>query len=141
MSKQTEAFSSAVTSLIEGMNGYLSTKTVVGEPVYLEDTIILPLVGVSFGMAANAFAGEKKDDSGGGIGGKMTPQAVIVLHNGKTRLINIATHNGIEKLLDMVPDFVDSFRNRGKDRDEDEKEAREAAADSIRETVVDASEV
>ena len=58
-------------SLFDGMEGFLTSKTVVGEPIYIKDTIILPLVDVSFGMGAGAFSGDKKDKSGGGIGGKI----------------------------------------------------------------------
>ena len=42
-------------SLFDGMEGFLTSKTVVGEPIYIKDTIILPLVDVSFGMGAGAF--------------------------------------------------------------------------------------
>ena len=45
-------------SLFDGMEGFLTSKTVVGEPIYIKDTIILPLVDVSFGMGAGAFSGE-----------------------------------------------------------------------------------
>ena len=50
-------------SLFDGMEGFLTSKTVVGEPIYIKDTIILPLVDVSFGMGAGAFSGDKKDKS------------------------------------------------------------------------------
>ena len=43
-------------SLFDGMEGFLTSKTVVGEPIYIKDTIILPLVDVSFGMGAGAFS-------------------------------------------------------------------------------------
>ena len=45
----------------------------------------------------------------GGIGGKVTPSAVIVIQNGKTRLVNIKNQDTITKILDMVPDVVDRF--------------------------------
>lgn len=63
-------------SLFDGMEGFLTSKTVVGEPIYIKDTIILPLVDVSFGMGAGAFSGDKKDKSGGGIGGKTKTQQI-----------------------------------------------------------------
>ena len=43
-------FDTTVASLFKGMDGFLSAKTVVGEPVTVNDTIILPLVDVSFGV-------------------------------------------------------------------------------------------
>ena len=55
-------------SLYKGMENFVSTKTVVGEPVTIGDTIILPLVDVSFGMGAGAFKGDAKEKGGGGIG-------------------------------------------------------------------------
>ena len=138
MAKQEEMFLNAAKSLFNGMDGFLSTKTVVSEPVYIGDTIILPLVNVTFGMAAGAFAGEKKNNGGGGIGGRLTPSSVIVIHDGTTRLINIASNSGLNKLLDMLPDFVDKFRKKDVVIDE-EKEARKEAAAELSETITDAA--
>ena len=43
------------------------------------DTTIVPLVDVSFGIGAGSFSGEKKEKGMGGIGGKITPSAVLVI--------------------------------------------------------------
>ena len=134
-----------ITKYLRQQCGFLSTKTVVGEPIRIDDTIILPLVDVSFGMAAGALTDDKKNDGAGGIGGKLTPSAVIVIHNGTTRLMNISTHSGIDKILDMVPDFVDRFANKIADKKDakangdkgKDPEAREAAAEEIRDMVSD----
>mgnify|MGYP000237930491 CR=1 FL=1 len=67
------SFGTTVESLMKGMEGFLSSKTVIGEPVQLGNTTLLPLTDVSFGMGAGAFAGEKKRRTGGGIGGKISP--------------------------------------------------------------------
>ena len=99
-------------SLFDGMEGFLTSKTVVGEPIYIKDTIILPLVDVSFGMGAGAFSGDKKHKCGGGIGGKMTPSAVLVIKDGQTKLVNIKNQETIVKLLDMVPDVIDKFTGK-----------------------------
>lgn len=102
-------FKNTVGSLFQGMDAFVSAKTVVGEAIHVGDTIILPLVDVSFGMGAGAFAGEKKDNGGGGMTGKITPCAVLVIQNGNSRLINIKNQDGLTKVLDMVPDFVERF--------------------------------
>ena len=65
-------FAGVIESLMKGMNTVLSTKTVVGEATQIGDTIILPLVDVSFGVGAGASAGDKKNGGGGGFSGKMT---------------------------------------------------------------------
>ena len=69
-------FSAVVDSLLKGMNTILSTKTVVGEVTKVGDTIILPLVDVSFGVGAGATVNDKKNGGGGGFSAKMSPSAV-----------------------------------------------------------------
>ena len=68
---------------------------------------------VSFGVGAGAFAGEKKNNGGGGLAGKMTPCAVLVIQNGTTKLVNVKNQDGLTKVLDMVPDFVNRFAPGG----------------------------
>ena len=100
-------FKGTVEALFHGMDGVVSSKTVVGEAIHINDTIILPLVDVSFAVGAGAFNAEKKERGAGGIGGKMTPCAVLVIQNGHTRLVNIKNQDTITKILDMVPDVID----------------------------------
>ncbi len=45
-------FSGVIESLMKGMNAVIGTKTVVGDATQVGDTIILPLVDVSFGVGA-----------------------------------------------------------------------------------------
>lgn len=106
-------FNSTVESLFKGMDSFITTKTVVGDAIHIGDTIILPLVDVSFGVGAGAFAQDKKNNGAGGMGGKITPSAVLVIQNGTTKLVNIKNQDGVTKLLDMVPDFVNKFTSKG----------------------------
>ena len=102
-------FSGVIESLMKGMNTVLSTKTVVGEATKVGDTIILPLVDVTFGVGAGASAGDKKNGGGGGFSGKLTPSAVLVIKNGTTKLVNIKNQDTMTKVLDLIPDIVDKF--------------------------------
>ena len=119
-------FNSVMTSLLKGVDSVLSTKTVVGEPINVGDTILVPLVDVSFGLGAGAGNQDKKSNGGGGVGGKMSPSAILVIQNGKTKLVNIKQQDGVTKILDMVPDFVDKFTHKNDDMISDE-EAKEVA--------------
>lgn len=105
-------FQETVASLFKGMDSFISAKTVVGDAVTVKDTIILPLVDVTFGVGAGAFAGDKKNNAGGGMTGKVSPSAVLVIQNGSTRLVNIKNQDTVTKLLDMVPDVVDKFTSK-----------------------------
>lgn len=114
-------FNGVIDSLMKGMNTVLSTKTVVGEATQLGDTIILPLVDVSFGVGAGASAGDKKNGGAGGFSGKMTPSAVLVIKNGSTKLVNIKNQNTMTKVLDMIPDIVDKITAPKEEMMEDEE--------------------
>lgn len=111
------SFNNTVESLFKGMDSFITTKTVVGDAIHIGDTIILPLVDVSFGVAAGAFSQEKKNNGAGGMGGKINPSAVLVIQNGVTKLVNIKNQDGMTKILDMVPDFINKF-TYGKDTDD-----------------------
>ena len=102
-------FKGTVEALFTGIDGVVSSKTVVGDAIHIGDTIILPLVDVSFGVAATAKNEDKKQNGGGGMGGKMSPSAVLVIQNGTTKLVNVKNQDGLTKILDMVPDFVNKF--------------------------------
>ncbi len=134
-------FELTVKSLFNGLDQVMSTKTVVGEPQLIGDTIILPLMDVSFGMGAGAFGKEKSDSGAGGIGGKMTPSAILVIRNGETKLVNVRNQDAVTKALDMVPDAVNKvtslISNRGKGDPVMEEAIREAdiSSESVREEI------
>ena len=105
-------FNSVMDSLLKGVDSVISTKTVVGEAKQIGDTIILPLVDVSFAVGAGAYNEEKKEKGAGGLGGKISPSAVLVIQNGKTRLVNIKNQDTITKLLDLIPDVMDRISDK-----------------------------
>ncbi|MBR1670450.1 MAG: GerW family sporulation protein [Butyrivibrio sp.] len=113
-------FSGVVSSLLNGMNSILSTKTVVGEPTQIGDTIILPLVDVSFGVGAGSSSADKKTGGCGGFGAKMSPSAVLIIKNGSTKLVNIKNQDAVTKILDLVPDVMDRFKNKDEEIMEDD---------------------
>ena len=120
-------FKGTVEALFQGIDGVISSKTVVGDAIHIGDTIILPLVDVSFGIGAGAFKGDGKDKGAGGIGGKITPSSVLVIKNGQTKLVNIKNQDTVTKILDMIPEVVDRFTKK------DEKMTEEDVMDILNE--------
>ena len=113
-------FPSTVDALFKGMDHFITSKTVVGEPVKVdENTTIIPLVDVTCGKADNVkvvmnrttgdFAQSAKTNGGGGMSAKMSPSAILVIQNGMTKLVNIKHQDAVTKVLDMVPDIVNRF--------------------------------
>ena len=135
-------FPSTVDALFKGMDNFITTKTVVGEPVKIDaNTTIIPLVDVSCGMAAGSFAQSTKSNGGGGLSAKMSPSAILVIQNGMTKLVNIKHQDAMTKIIDMVPDFMNRFM--GKDVSADAVAKAEEMAEDLNaaETVIVTEEV
>lgn len=124
MAERENQIKSVVDSLLKGMDSVLSAKTVVGEPTQVGEMTIIPLVDVSFGMGAGAGVnGQKNANSGGGgLGGKMSPSAVLIVNkNGTTKLVNVKNQDVMTKILDMVPDLIDKLGNKKESEITDEQ--------------------
>ena len=106
-------FKSNIDALIKGMEGYLNTKTVVGEPVQIGSTILLPLADVSFGVGAGAFEGDEKNRGGGGLGAKISPTAILVLDDSGARIVSVKDKPGtFERILEMAPGIINKFTGK-----------------------------
>ena len=130
---------SVVEALLKGMNTVLSTKTVVGEATTIGDTIILPLVDVTFGVGAGGSSNDKKNGGGGGLGGKMSPSAVLVIKNGSTKLVNVRNQDAVTKVLDMIPDIVDKFTTKKAEMMDDSEALDIAFPDESAQEVTDST--
>ncbi len=127
-----------VNTLFEGMNMFLSNKTVVGEPVTVGNTVIIPLVDVNIGVGAGAFASAKGSNNvGGGMGGKLSPSAVLVITDGNARMVSVKETDSLSKVVDMVPEVISkiqSFLGKNKKKDEEDAAVEEVVAELKDET-------
>ena len=117
-------FKGTVEALFTGIDGVVSSKTVVGDAIHIRGHNHSSTGGCIFAIELGAFNADKKEKGAGGVGGKMTPCAVLVIQNGHTRLVNIKNQDTITKILDMVPDMVDKFTG-GKDSKLDENDVKD----------------
>lgn len=126
------SLTTSLDTLFAKMDGFVSSKTVVGEPIRLDNMTVIPLVDVAFGVGAGASekSGEKNkgDTCGGGLGAKITPAAVIIVRESGIQLVSVKSENSINKLIDMAPGILDrlSFRKgSGKKVSDEEMEVFE----------------
>ena len=99
-----------VDALLKNMDGYLNSRTVVGEPMTVGENIIVPLSEISFGVGAGEFGSTREESKGGGgMGGKITPAAILVVGPSGTRLISVKGSDTLSKIMDMVPDVISKF--------------------------------
>ncbi len=99
-----------VESLLKNMDGYLNSKTVVGDPITVGENILLPLSEISFGVGAGDFGStDRNSKGGGGMGAKITPAAILVVGPSGTKLVNVKSSDTMSKIMDLVPDVINKF--------------------------------
>ena len=106
------SYSNVIESLLKNVDGLVGSKTVVGDAVVLGDTTIVPLVDVSFGVAAGASANDKKNGGMGGMNAKMSPSAVLVIQNGHAKLVSVKNNDTLSKIVDLVPEVIDKIKEK-----------------------------
>jgi conserved hypothetical protein len=129
MEKNNHFFDNAE-AIFKGMNTFLTTKTVVGEPIVVGESTIIPLVDVSCGMATGTFEESSKSKGGGGMSAKITPTAMLIIQDGRTKVVNVKNQDAISKILDMVPDLINKVSNKSDVDKETTKKAETILNDS-----------
>jgi len=99
----------------------LDAKTVVGEPIIIGDTTLIPLMSVGFGFAAGGGTGkgEPKETpegggSGSGGGGGVKPIAIIIISKDGVKIepIKGGMATAIEKLSETIPGVAAKISER-----------------------------
>ena len=126
-------FNQTVSTLFKGMDAFLTSKTVVGDPIIVGNTTIIPLVDVNFGVGAGAMGNAKgTNNAGGGMGGKLSPTAAIVIQDGSIRMMPVSEESSLSKVLDMVPGVVSKVQDfMDKKKNKEEKEAVEETVHTL----------
>lgn len=109
------SISETMGTMFEKLESFLKTKTVVGEPLIVGETTIIPFVEISFGLGTGGGGGtdEKSKGTGGGAGSgaKIAPSAILVIKGDQVELLPIKKAGGLERLIDMVPDIVEKVKD------------------------------
>lgn len=123
---KNNSFNQVLESLMDGAQGVLTSRTVVGEPITVGDTIIVPLSDVSIGVGAGSNGSERKDGGMGGFSAKMTPSAVLVIRNNMTKVVNVRDQTSLTHIMDMISELIDKIRSRNTEMISDEEAASKA---------------
>ena len=106
--------SDSINLIFEKLENFFKTKTVVGEPIQIGETTLVPFISVVFGMGSgggseNVDKGPSAGGGGAGSGAKISPTAVLVIQGNKVELLPIKKSGGLDKLIDMVPGIIDKI--------------------------------
>ncbi len=112
-----------VKTVLSELREITRTETVVGKPLKLEETTIVPVSKISIGFGMGGAKGEKeKQGEGTGGGVSVEPVAFIVVRGEKVDLITIKKEDiGLKKLIDLVPQVVEKVKEYKKKSKKSEK--------------------
>lgn len=139
MIQMENSLTSLIQSLMSNVKTMVDVNTIIGDPVNMpQDTVIIPISKVTFGVGAGGSEFEKKSGTpsadapmfggGGGGGGSVKPMAFLVINNGNVRLMPLVSENPspVDKLIDMAPDLIDKvngiFQDKKNKKPEDDNE-------------------
>ena len=112
--KVSEVLESALTKVRE----MADANTVVGQPIVLGATTIIPISTIKLGLASGGadLAGKAVDlngSFGGGLGCGMsvTPVALIIMQGESARVLPVAqpAHTAAERIIEQIPQLVDKL--------------------------------
>ena len=101
---------------MENVKNILKVDTVVGDPIYTPDGIMLvPIsrISVGFGGGGVEFnskkAGERPYGGGNATGVKIDPIGFLIIKDGVVRMVNVTppASNTVDRVIDLVPQVMD----------------------------------
>ncbi len=89
-------------------------ETIIGDPIEINDTAIVPVTKVSIGFGVGGGQGDKEIKGGGeatGGGLSIEPIAFLVIREDKVELISVKKgDSGLGKIIDLIPQIADKFK-------------------------------
>lgn len=92
--------------ILEKLRGIAQTDTVIGKPIVVDNTTLIPVSKVSMGFGLGSNTG-KSELAGSGGGLSVEPIAFIVVTDGNARIMSLTRERDVfGKAIDMVPDVL-----------------------------------
>lgn len=113
-------------STMENLRDMIDANTVIGEPIETKDgTYIIPVSKLSFGFvsAGSEFTSPRNNPEenpypfggGSGSGVSLRPVTFLVIKDDMVRILPVEHENTYDKLIDSVPQVLDTLKNFIKD--------------------------
>lgn len=129
---------SLMRTTMENIKSMIDVNTVVGDAVETKDgTVIVPVSKVSFAFVTGGgeYSGQQErseDDTakypfagGSGAGVTVQPIGFLATTNGQLRVIPVRYSSAVDRIIDMVPNFISNVEEMLNKRKENESEKTE----------------
>ena len=101
-----------VKTTLSEMREMTRAQSVVGDPVEVGKTTVVPLVRIGYGFGGGGTSGKDSERGGSGGGGGVQPVAVLVVRDGEVRLERMAGQSGFSSATNSMVDLVKSVLDR-----------------------------
>lgn len=113
---------------VNQLEKFLTTKTVVGEPIVIGEVTLVPVQTVSFGYGSGGGEGgddkQKGAGGGGGAGANLRPIAIVAVKGNDVQVYTLGKKGLVDNIAAMIPDALSKIKlGKGKKEDKDEKDA------------------
>ncbi|MBC2580497.1 spore germination protein GerW family protein [Clostridium sp. DJ247] len=102
-----------IDALFSKLEKFLRSDTVVGHPISVGETTLVPIVTITFGCGTGTGSGSGGDNngidgsgSGLGAGARVTPNAILVIRNNEVTMLPVKGKNNLSNLVEMVPEIL-----------------------------------
>ena len=95
---------------IEKIRDMVNAETIIGDPIHVDDTTIIPVSRVTFGFVSGVGPNSNKQMFGGGSGAgvSVTPVAFLVISNGNVRTVQLVEKvSAVDNVIASLPELVD----------------------------------
>ncbi len=103
-------FEKIANTLLEKLRAIAQTETVVGKPIQVEGTTLIPVSRVSVGFGLGGISA-KSETAGSGGGLSVEPIAFIVIQADTTRILSLTRDKDLlGKAMEIMPEVVSLFK-------------------------------
>ena len=94
---------------IEKIRDMVNSETIIGDPIHVDDTTIIPVSRVTFGFASGGSdVGPASSKQMFGAGVSVTPVAFLVVSNGNVRTVQLVEKvSAVDNVIASLPELVD----------------------------------
>ena len=98
---------------IEKIRDMVNAETIIGDPIHVDDTTIIPVSPVTFGFASGGSdvgpnSNQQMFGGGSGAGVSVTPVAFLVVSNGNVRTVQLVEKvSAVDNVIASLPELVD----------------------------------
>ena len=93
---------------IEKIRDMVNAETIIGDPIHVDDTIIIRVSRVTFGFVFGPSSNKQMFGGGSGAGVSVTPVAFLVVSNGNVRTVQLVEKvSAVDNVIASLPELVD----------------------------------